>query len=376
MFKVLVVDDSSFYRRRLRAILEEDRLLQVVGEAKNGKEAVELAKSLSPDVITMDVDMPVMDGIEAVRIIMKTCPTPILMFSSLTVSGAQSTLDALEAGALDFLPKKFEDVAKSLKQAEVLLRTKVRIVARRKPFMQQSPASPNDTQKTPSQSRNMVFMRGSSVLTGQKDSSEQVSVSKVSRSGKKYRCLAIGASTGGPVALQKILTALPANFPLPIIIVQHMPNTFTGTFAERLDSQCKIKVEHASSGQIMKPGVAYVAPGGQQCEIKPRGSSGEIIIRDLKEDEDYAFNPCVDLTFKSIAKTFKGDTLAIVLTGMGNDGEKGCETLKETGATIWAQGQNSCVVYGMPQAVAAKGLSSNSIELENIASCITDEIEC
>lgn len=201
-FKVLVVDDSTFYRRRVREILDEDKDLQVVGEARNGKEALALLTELSPDVVTMDVEMPVMDGISAVKAIMEKRPVPILMFSSLTHAGAQATLDALEAGALDFLPKKFEEIAKERKEAAGLLRTKVRLLARRGVGMRRAPnlrqerttASP----RMPANAPKATFFKSSSLLTGREEAVSQPTVTRVNASGKRYRCLAIGASTGGP----------------------------------------------------------------------------------------------------------------------------------------------------------------------------------
>lgn len=371
-FKVLVVDDSAFYRRRLRLILEEDRELQVVGEAKNGKEALELIKSLSVDVVTMDVEMPVMDGISAVRTIMQSSPVPILMFSSLTHDGAQATLDALEAGALDFLPKKFEDIASNKQEAGMLLRTKVRLVARRKPFMRK-PVRPSQAVKSDRSPPVQKFMRSSSVLTGQRHQSEQVSVTSVNRSGKQYSCLAIGASTGGPVALQRVLSALPDNFPVPIMVIQHMPGTFTKAFAERLNTQCALTVELAQHGDSVEAGTVYIAPGGKQCLLQARGSAATLVVRDTLADESIAYKPSVDVSFKSICSVYGGDVLGIILTGMGADGLEGCKELKRAGATIWAQDQASSVVYGMPQAVASKGVSSHSIGLENIAQCILTE---
>ena len=227
-FKVLVVDDSSFYRRRVKDILNEDRSLEVVGEAANGREAVEKVKALRPDVVTMDVEMPLMDGIEAVKRIMAECPVSIIMFSSLTHEGATATLDALEAGAVDFLPKRFEDIAKDRSDAATLLRTKVRLLARRAPvaslrprptprpasLLKKAPPQPaKPTRSMPANAPKSTFVRSSTLLSGSKDTAEPVVVSQVQRSGKRYRCLAIGASTGGPVALQKVLTHLPARFP-------------------------------------------------------------------------------------------------------------------------------------------------------------------
>lgn len=366
-FKVLVVDDSAFYRRSLKKILEADRLLTVIGEASNGKEAIELIHSLSPDVVTMDVEMPVMDGISAVKRIMSECPVPILMFSSLTYDGATATLDALDAGALDFLPKKFEDISENKQDALLQLRTKVRIVARRKAYMRA-----NKTDRILPTSTN--FMRSSSVLTGQSNVAEQVSVSSVSASGKSYQCLAIGSSTGGPVALQTILTKLPASFPLPILIVQHMPGSFTEAFSERLNSLCSIDVLHAQSGMKLEAGKAYIAPGGMQTQVNGYGENATLTVRDTLVSESVNYKPCVDVSFESLVNVFSGNVLALILTGMGSDGKMGCEKLKAVGATVWAQDQSSSVVYGMPQAVASAGISEKSIGLDHIADCLLSEV--
>ncbi|WP_414830163.1 protein-glutamate methylesterase/protein-glutamine glutaminase [Alteromonas sp. H39] len=372
VFKVLVVDDSTFYRRRVREILNEDRELEVVGEARNGQDALDKIATLSPDVVTMDVEMPVMDGISAVKAIMEKRPLPILMFSSLTHHGAQATLDALEAGALDFLPKKFEDIAQDRKEAASLLRTKVRLIARRgigirRPSLSQGRAMPSNAPKP-------RFFRSSSVLTGRSDAVSQPTMASVKRSGKHYQCLAIGASTGGPVALQKVLSALPANFPYPVVLVQHMPGTFTHAFAERLDNHCKIAVKEAENGDVLKPGHAYLAPGGMQMLIETQGSQHKVVISDKVLSDKISYKPSVDITFGTLVKAFGGDVLGVILTGMGADGREGCRMLKDSGATIWAQDQESCVVYGMPQAVTAANISEKSISIDDMGQCILTEM--
>ncbi len=222
--KVLVVDDSSFFRRRVTEIINADSNLEVVDTAVNGKEAVDKALKIKPDVITMDIEMPVMDGITAVREIMKACPTPILMFSSLTHDGAKATLDALDAGALDFLPKKFEDIARNRDEATSLLQQRVNEIARKRFLMRRVPAS------RPSTPAPATKPAASSTATARPVSSAapvKRPAARFAASGKRYQLVAIGTSTGGPVALQKILTKLPANFPLPIVLIQHMPATFT-----------------------------------------------------------------------------------------------------------------------------------------------------
>ena len=374
VFKVLVVDDSTFYRRRVREILDSDKELEVVGEARNGRDALEKAEALKPDVITMDVEMPVMDGISAVKAIMDKKPTPILMFSSLTYHGAQATLDALEAGALDFLPKKFDDIAQDRKEASQLLCTKVRLIARRGVGLRRPLFRATETRQLPDNAPKQAFFKTSGLLSGHKDATKQPTVSSVRATGKRYKCLAIGASTGGPVALQKVLAPLPADFPYPILLVQHMPGTFTTAFAQRLNSNCNISVKEAEHGDILKPGHAYLAPGGRQMLIENIGLSKSIVITDASASEKVNYKPSVDLTFGSLAKAFGGDVLGIILTGMGADGREGCRLLKDKGATIWAQDQDSCVVYGMPQAVAVANISSKNINIDDIGSCVQTEM--
>jgi two-component system chemotaxis response regulator CheB len=374
--KVLVVDDSSFFRRRVSEILEQDKDIEVIGFAVNGREAVDKTSQLRPDVITMDVEMPVLDGISAVKEIMAANPTPILMFSSLTRDGATATLDALDAGALDFLPKKFEDIARNNEDAIKLLQNKVKEIGRRRISRFSRPTPPSTsraTQSTLTPSRNTVIQPDRSFSRPTPSASSPRAEARAS--GKKYQIVAIGTSTGGPVALQTILTKLPANFPHPILLIQHMPAAFTPAFAARLNGLCKINVKEAQQGDKLVPGTAYLAPGGQQMLVEGRG--GNRTLRVFEDDSArITYKPSVDVTFASTAKSYQGDVLAIVLTGMGADGRDGSRMLKQAGATIWAQDEKSCVVYGMPQAVANAGLASADIALEDVASRIIREIGC
>jgi two-component system chemotaxis response regulator CheB len=370
--KVLVVDDSSFFRRRVTEIVNQDPLLEVVGTAVNGKEAIEKALSLRPDVITMDIEMPVLDGISAVREIMAKCPTPILMFSSLTQAGAKATLDALDAGALDFLPKKFEDIARDKQEAIVLLQQRIKALSRRRMFMTTPRVSTPAPTAANSVSARSIASVTSSLRTQplpEKTSSAPVNYK---RSGKTYQLVAIGTSTGGPVALQAILTQLPANFPHPILLIQHMPSTFTTAFAARLNTLCKISVKEAEDGDVLKAGCAYLAPGGKQMLVEGRGTSARLRIIDGNDKVNY--KPCVDITFASLAKSHSDKVLAVILTGMGADGRDGARLLKDQGSTIWAQDEASCVVYGMPQAVTKAGISSESLPLDRVAQRIAVEI--
>ncbi|MDC8830511.1 protein-glutamate methylesterase/protein-glutamine glutaminase [Alteromonas gilva] len=386
-YKVLVVDDSSFYRRRVKDILNADPSLEVVGEAANGRQAIEMVKSLRPDVVTMDVEMPLMDGIEAVKRIMSECPVSIIMFSSLTSEGATATLDALDAGAVDFLPKKFEDIAKDRSDAATTLRAKVRMLARRTPLMSgrlnrlssESPGKPVQPAKPPGRvmptnAPKSTFVRGSGLLSGQQGGVEEVeTVSQIKRSGKRYRCLAIGASTGGPVALQNVLVKLPSGFPYPIFLIQHMPGTFTNAFAERLNQHCKIEVKEAVHGEVVKPGCAYLAPGGKQMEVEKSAGQLRVVIRP-SDEAGIGYKPSVDITFKSLSQVYGGDILGVILTGMGADGREGCRTIKALGGKIWAQDRDSSVVYGMPQAVTVDKLAEVNIGINDIGNCINTEM--
>lgn len=335
--RVLVVDDSEFFRRRIIEILEADARIKVVGTAANGKTAIEQVTKLNPDVVTMDIEMPVMDGITAVRHIMSSRPTTILMFSSLTHAGAQATLDALEAGAVDFLPKRFEDIAKGRDQAKLLLRRRIHAVARQK-----SAAKPAAVRCM----RVKTATAPASVRRGQ------------------FQLVVIASSTGGPAALAKVLTSLPAGFRYPVLVVQHMPASFTPAFASRLDQQCEVSVKEAQDGDVVKAGQVLIAPGGRQMTFQQSG--GEVKVNISDGDSSLHYKPCADITFGSAASICGIKTLALVLTGMGADGREGARALKKQGAMVWSQDEDSSVVYGMPMAVAEAGLSDQVLSLPDI----------
>ncbi|MFK3942048.1 chemotaxis response regulator protein-glutamate methylesterase [Pseudomonas monteilii] len=367
--KVLVVDDSGFFRRRVTEILSSDPLIQVVGTATNGKEAIDQALALKPDVITMDYEMPMMDGITAVRHIMQRSPTPVLMFSSLTHEGARVTLDALDAGAVDFLPKNFEDISRNPEKVKQLLCEKVHSVSRsnrRRPAYLSSTPLPTPSslgshaapaaqpaQAAPAPTRSPIPSRAPAPAP-------QPASSPTPRR-KPYKLVAIGTSTGGPVALQRVLTQLPAAFPAPIVLIQHMPAAFTKAFAERLDKLCKIRVKEAEDGDVLRPGLALLAPGGKQMMVDGRGT-----VKILPGDERLNYKPCVDITFGSAAKAHGDKVLAVVLTGMGADGREGARLLKQGGSTVWAQDEASCVIYGMPMAIVKANLADAVYSLDEI----------
>lgn len=412
--RVLVVDDSGFFRRRVCEILNATGDIKVIATASNGREALDLVPKHKPDVITMDYEMPVMDGITAVRQIMQDCPTPVLMFSSLTYEGARVTFDALEAGAVDFLPKSFEDLTGKGDKIQKLLHDRILAVARsgkargsastataapsapseaaapsaatpqpaaRKQPEPQPPSKPS-VQPVPSPARSPAAPGSASrpvaAQTQRKPLAATAPAAKPApaisrRNGKlDVNLVLIGTSTGGPVALQKILTRLPANFPVPIVLVQHMPATFTPAFAERLNRLCQLNVKQIENGEVMKAGSAYIAPGGKQTLIERSGHSPKARI--LEGEERLHYKPCVDVTFGSAAKMFASKVLGIILTGMGADGREGCRLLKQAGATIWSQDEQTSVIYGMPMAVAQAGLTDEVLALDEFAPRLADGV--
>jgi len=343
--KVLVVDDSGFFRRRLTELINADGRLQVIGTASNGQEAIDQAGRLRPDVITMDYEMPVMDGITSLREIHRKLRIPVLMFSSLTYEGARVTLDALEAGAVDYLPKNFEEISKHPEEIQKILCDRIVMVSGSRTSV--ASAAPTTAAPAPA-----------------------VAATPTRRGGlRSTQLVVIGASTGGPMALQEVLTRLPANFRLPILLVQHMPGTFTKAFAERLDRICQISVSEAKDGDVLRAGHAYLAPGGKQML-----SDGHMRIRVTEGESHLNYKPSLDLTFGSVARDLGGKVLGVVLTGMGADGREGARLLKAEGATIWAQDEASCVIYGMPMAVAKAGLVDEVLDLRRVAPRLCEEI--
>ncbi|MEO6678576.1 MAG: chemotaxis response regulator protein-glutamate methylesterase [Pseudomonas sp.] len=365
--KVLVVDDSGFFRRRVSEILSADPNIQVVGTATNGKEAIDQALALKPDVITMDYEMPMMDGITAVRHIMQRCPTPVLMFSSLTHEGARVTLDALDAGAVDFLPKNFEDISRNPEKVKQLLCEKILSISRSNrranTYTAPAPVAAPAPAPTPSSASSYGSSAPARPAPTPLPTRAPASTGPSSPAPKRkaYKLVAIGTSTGGPVALQRVLTQLPANFPAPIVLIQHMPAAFTKAFAERLDKLCRISVKEAEDGDILRPGLALLAPGGKQMMIDGRGA-----VKILPGDERLNYKPCVDITFGSAAKSYGDKVLAVVLTGMGADGREGARLLKQGGSAIWAQDEASCVIYGMPMAIVKADLADAIYSLDDI----------
>ena len=378
--RVLVVDDSVFFRNRISQILRQDRRIQIVGTAKNGREAIQQAIALNPDVVTMDVEMPVLNGIEAVKGIMKDAPCQILMLSSLTRRSARVTLEALDAGAADYLEKDAKLWIEKESDVSALVVEKVLALGSRhrsNPPKRKVSLSSRDSAASLSAPRNTLQRspverteapRPQSTTSRLVSDSGCDSVSKVSFPA--CRVVVIGSSTGGPAALQEILPSIPASFPYPILLVQHMPKTFTSVFAQRLNGICNISIKEAEDGDQLKPGHAYLAPGGSQMIFEPgRGDR----IKVFPSDERVTYKPSVDVTFASAAKIHGKQILGIVLTGMGADGAEGARLLKQAGSHIWAQDQSTCTIFGMPKAVINAGVADHILKLGDIGQLLRNK---
>lgn len=374
---VLIVDDSNFFQMRLKEVINEHPELNVVGVASNGREAIDMVAKLDPDIVSMDYEMPFLDGVSAVKIIMSERPVPIIMFSSMTYEGARITLDALEAGAVDFMNKNFAEVSGNSAKFKKALHEKLITFARNsKPSAHRSSTSSSDapTTKVEPLAKKAPPTRPARTAPARAPAAARSPLGSTSGVGKlkgKVKLVMIGASTGGPVALADIILALPANFPVPIIVVQHMPENFTRAFSERLNRQSALTIKEAEQGDRIERGKVLVAPGGKQMMVDRNGATVKI----LDGDDRVNYKPCVDITFGSTAaSTLGGSVLGIILTGMGADGCEGSRLLKQKGSTIWSQDKESCVVYGMPAAVAKENISDCVLPLKDMAQKMTNEV--
>ncbi|SMF36609.1 two-component system, chemotaxis family, response regulator CheB [Alteromonadaceae bacterium Bs31] len=376
-YKVLIVDDSSFFQHRLKEIIGENPELDVVGIAANGQEAIDMAARLQPDIISMDYEMPLLNGVSAVRAIMAERPVPIVMFSSMTYEGAAITLEALDAGAVDFIPKNFAEVSNNSAQLRKRLQEKlIEFASKAKPVPSRSTEelaaeasirSQRAKEKTAALRERLA--RRPEAQSPTSTNSSPNTAAHTSLKGK-VRLVVIGASTGGPVALSDIIINLPANFPLPVLVVQHMPENFTKAFAERLNRQSALSVKEAETGDAIVRGTVLIAPGGKQMMLDRTGKTVKVIAGDDRVN----YKPCVDITFASVANFLGDKALGIVLTGMGADGCEGARLLKSKGAYIWSQDEASSVVYGMPAAVARAGLSDAVLPLADICPRLTSDL--
>ncbi len=353
MTKVLIVDDSAFMRKALTSLLTADPSLTIVGTATNGEEAVAQVVKLDPDVVTLDIDMPKMDGLTALQQIMKVKPTPVIMVSSLTEEGAQSTLKAMEYGALDFLPKSLSTKHDVFGEE---LTKKIKLLARKKALLQLR----HGKQKSDAARSGAAGAGGTANVT-----------QNPCRGARDI--IAIGVSTGGPPAVQKVLSAFPANFPAAILIAQHMPAAFTGPFAKRLDSMCQINVSEALDGERPKAGHAYVAPGGKHMVLTMKGPLMEISI--TAEPKSALYKPSATELMRSVAECVPRKAIGVILTGMGSDGLDGIKLLRQKGGYIMAQNEASCVVYGMPKAIVEANLSDQTLDIAHMADALMTAIK-
>ena len=342
--RVLVVDDSAFMRKSLTTMLEEGKQIQVVGVARNGEEAVQQVQQLKPDVVTVDVEMPGMTGLQALQQIMTKNPVPVIMVSSVTVEGAQETLQALEWGAVDFIPKQLDGVASKIAEIQKILVPKV-LAAR--------------YAGSKLKRLNVTGAPKLAVPAAKALSSRSVSVTR----GTKL--IAIGCSTGGPQALFEIVPTIPADCPAGIVIVQHMPSSFTKPFAERLNNLCALEVREAVDGDEVKAGRVLVAPGGMQFRVVKKSITTSV-VKLSPNYERHAHSPSVDIMLQSVAALFGERSIGVILTGMGHDGLEGMKAIKAAGGRTVAQDEASSVVYGMPKAVVEAGCAEKVVSLSKV----------
>ncbi len=361
--RVMIVDDSPCMRKALERMLGcED--IQVAGSARDGIEALEKLPQIDPDIVTLDVEMPRMDGLACLKRIMAEHPRPVLMVSSLTQEGATATLEALAAGALDFIPKEFSLASSSILQIQQELQEKIRKLARSPKFARPRPGSPLPAAPGPAAPLRPSAPRpgsGAHALAGALAAARENTIPSIPRA----ELLLIGTSTGGPKALQDLLPALPASLPVPCLVVQHMPGTFTRPFAERLNGLSQVTVKEAADGEPLRPGTVYIAPGGIHMKYRLRAGSAGIELD--AEPASSLHRPSVDVLFLSAAELCPRPMLAMILTGMGSDGARGMEALKAKGAHTLSEAEESCVVYGMPRAAFERGCVDQVAPLPEMA---------
>lgn len=339
--KVLVVDDSAFMRQVIIKMLEADPTIKVVGYARDGQEALEKIQRFKPDVVTMDVEMPGLDGLETLEKIMCVQPTPVLMLSAVTTEGAKTTIRALELGAVDFVAKPAKRIEMVQLASELPEKVKMAASVAVSKFCR---AKRYETFPTPP----LVFPPPKKIRQ------------------RKIEVVAIGTSTGGPAALNTLFRALPKTLPAGVLIVQHMPPGFTASLAQRLNDLGNMPVKEAEDGDLILPGQALLAPAGWQMEAVRESSVAK--VRLSKESPiKTLFKPSVDVLFLSIAEVFGGNSIGVVMTGMGNDGTRGLRAMKEKNAIGLAEDESTCIVYGMPRSVTEAGLVDKTVPLPNLA---------
>ena len=390
MIRVLIADDSAFMRKVLTDLFNSQPDFEVAGTSVNGRDTVDKVKQLKPDVLTLDVNMPVMDGLEALGIIMEESPLPVVMFSSLTQRGTDATIRALSLGAVDFIskaggpiskidPVKDEILAKCRSAAQARVGSSRTLMTSRPLTYTPRPLMAASTE--PPKMKRIEVQRRTGLKLGQKPTVRVIPANPVptptarvnmALGAASKKLVAIGTSTGGPQALQSVVTRLPGNLPCGVVIVQHMPAGFTKSLAERLDSISAISVKEAENDEIIKPGQVYIAPGNYHMRVMPAsGGSRKIVLS--QEPPVGNHRPAVNVLFDSVAQ-FRGDLVSVIMTGMGSDGCEGMKKIKANGGYSIAQDESSCVVYGMPKAVVEAGLADEIRPLNQIAEAIVEAV--
>ncbi|GAA1598816.1 protein-glutamate methylesterase/protein-glutamine glutaminase [Actinoplanes couchii] len=380
MISVLVVDDSVVVRRLIVDALGEIAGIQVVGTASNGLLAQAKIDQLKPDVITMDIEMPEMNGIEAVRELRKRHNTPVIMFSTLSAAGASSTLEALSAGATDYVtkPSNVGSVKESIAAVREQLVPKIQALGGRR----RGPAGPPSRGPAPTGALRPPppSFRAGGPPAPPSPASRPQSAGPPARPGAPGRrapggridLLAIGSSTGGPDALTKVLLGLPRDLPVPIVITQHMPPVFTKMFAERLDRSIALKVVEAGQGMELTAGTVYIAPGDRHLVFQKRGTATMTQLSSAPQEN--SCRPAVDVMFRSVAALYGGSAFAAILTGMGHDGRNGAKIMRDAGSEVLAQDEATSVVWGMPGAVVTAGLADEIVPLDKIAGALLNRV--
>lgn len=364
-YNILVVDDSVFMRKIVSDLISENPQYNIIGTAKNGQEAIDQVKLLKPDAVTMDIEMPVMNGLDALQRIMAEHPTPVIMLSSLTEEGASETIKALEWGAVDFIRKPSGSISLDLYKVKQLLHEKLQMAVRTKlrtfQPIQQAPIVPTLTKSTQLPTRAVPRM-------------PEGKISSNPGSTHFDHLVAIGTSTGGPRALHQVISNIPAGFPAPILIVQHMPPNFTKSLAQRLNDISHIQVVEAAEGDVLKTATAYVAPGGWHMVVY-KDVNRTYRIRLTKEDPRSGHRPSVDVMFESLLGLSELKRHIVLMTGMGSDGARGMLSLRQSGVqTTIAESEETCVVYGMPRAAvemqAAMHVLPQHVIAARLAQCV------
>jgi len=354
--KILIVDDAVVVRRIISDVLAHDPSLEVVGVAANGRIALEKIRRLEPDLITLDIEMPEMDGLQTVTEIRKLYPRlPVIMFSTLTERGAAASLNALALGANDYVtkPSNVGSVSAAMQCLRDDLIPKIKALC--------GQAIVQEVIHTPQQARPTVAAASPRPVAIKPERKERVDI------------VAIGVSTGGPNALAEVIPAIPADFPVPIVIVQHMPPLFTRLLAERLDTRSALKVHESVADASIEPGHAWLAPGDFHMQVE-RSQNG-LNVRLNQEAQENSCRPAVDVLFRSVAKNFGPNVLAVIMTGMGQDGLVGCQHIRQAGGQVIVQDEASSVVWGMPGTVSRAGLADQVLPLNQLASEISSRVQ-